>query len=87
MMNTTMRTTAFSLAGIAAAFWLLQRSKRLHEFIELSPKWRNDDGRSCSLSELDLDDTIAASFPASDPSSSTPIIGTGHRTSTYPFAK
>jgi len=62
-------------ASVGTAFWLIHRARRSYQMIGPSPQWNKCDG--CSSREFWIDETIEASFPASDPSSSTPVSGTG----------
>jgi len=77
------RLLLWGFAGLSGAWWLLRqmqctRSKMNPISYQNHPNWNGR--RRPQPDEYWLDDTIEASFPASDPSSSTPLLGTGRRT-------
>jgi hypothetical protein len=79
------RMLVLGLAGIGGAWWLLRqmqcaqtKSKGHINQGTNAPHWAGG-RRKPQPDEYWLDDTIEASFPASDPSSSTPVLGTGRR--------
>jgi len=78
--NQQMRFALFVLAAGAAAWWLLQ-SRRPMKLPKTAGKKLSNERLMPQSTEYWLDDEIEASFPASDPPSSTPLLGAGRRAS------
>lgn len=61
-----------------AAFWLFRESQAAKERRLRVRNWSNEKRKPQPM-EYWLNETIEASFPASDPPASTPVLGTGRQ--------
>lgn len=76
-MNRNLKSVMITMAKIGAAWWLLKKLPAQNTAKMFEARTPEDFGLRSQPPESSIDETIAASFPASDPSPWTPIAGTG----------
>lgn len=76
-MRTGLRTVFIGLVGAGAAWWLLTRTRSPGTVRGQQCDRPHREWPPMQPTDFWLDGTIEDSFPASDPPSSTPIMGTG----------
>lgn len=81
-MNRELKSIVIAVAIVGAAWWLLRKLPKggiANAFETRTPEAAGlrTSGLNMQHVERSIDDMIEASFPASDPSAWTPVVGTG----------
>jgi hypothetical protein len=76
-MNRHFKSTVIRIMKLGAAWWLLKKLPKKASSMSFDARTPEEFGLRRQPTDESIDDTIEASFPASDPSAWTPIAGTG----------